>query len=156
DERKKRVNFSTPYVGAKPGVYIVNNSSPTKNISDLKVVGVQQGTTLASYLMTLKGIEIKYYPSFDTAMLDLKGGRVEAVFESLDVAAKYLDDKSQKVQVLDEPIFDNIIGQGTGIAFRKSDKELLAKVNKALAKAKETGFLNELAQKYGVRIDYGK
>lgn len=153
EERKKRVAFSTSYVDAKPAVYVINRANQSKAVKDLKVIGVQQGTTLLSYLNTLDGITIRQYPSFDTAMLDLGAGRLDAIFESLDVSAKYLEQERAKYSIAGEPVYSTIISNGTGIAVRKSDTKLLAQINQALAKAKETGFLQQLLTKYNLNMD---
>lgn len=155
DERKKRIDFSTPYIEAKPGVFIVNQNNAPGQVEQLKVVGVQQGTTLAVYLKQAlpKNVQIKMYPSFDTAMLDLKGGRVDAVFESIDVSAKYLNDQTNRVQVLGEPVYSDLISQGTAIAVRKGNTELLAQINAALEQARSQGLLTQLYAKYDLNQD---
>lgn len=151
DERKKRVNFTSAYIDPIPGVYIVNNNSPLKSVSELKNIGVQQGTTLQVYLQEhVPNVTLRTYPSFDTAMLDLKGGRVQTVFESLDVANKYLKDPSQRVKVLGQPVYNPMISQGLGIAVRKEDTALLEALNKSIAKLKADGTLEKLKEKYGI------
>ncbi|MFC6276265.1 substrate-binding periplasmic protein [Psittacicella hinzii] len=150
DERKKRVSFSTPYINPIPGVYVVSDNSKYKQVKELKVIGVQQGTTLAVYLQQQKGITIKTYPSFDTAMLDLKTGRIQAVFESEDVAQGYLTANKTKAHFLATKVFSPVVSQGIGIAVRHKDKQLLAAINKALAKAQSDGVLAKLKAKYKI------
>lgn len=149
DERKKRVEFSDVYVPAQKAGYIVNNNATYKNLGQLKTVGVQQGTTLAAYLRANTKYNIKLYPSFDTAMLDLKGRRIDAVFESIDVASKYLADAKQQVKTFDKLVSDPLISQGTAIAFRKNDP-LRLEVNKAIAKGEKSGYFAQLRKKYGI------
>ncbi|RIY33616.1 substrate-binding periplasmic protein [Psittacicella gerlachiana] len=152
DDRKKRVNFTVPYIEPSAAVYIVNEDSNLQSIDELKNIGVQQGTTLLSYLQSeKKNVQLKTYPSFDTAMLDLKGGRVQTVFESLDVASKYLNDKSQKVKVLGAPVYSPLISQGTGIAVRKGDTNLLNALNASIEKLKADGTIDKLKAKYGIK-----
>ncbi|WP_222987501.1 transporter substrate-binding domain-containing protein [Psittacicella hinzii] len=152
DERKKRVAFSTPYISPKPAVYIVNNNTKLKDPKQVKVLGVQQGTTLAAYLKATlpSNVQVRYYSSFDTAMLDLKGGRLDAVFESSDVAQKYLASENDLVKTLGAPVYSDLISQGVAIAVRPTDKTLLAEINQALVKAKETGLLDRLYVKYNI------
>ncbi|WP_222987502.1 ABC transporter substrate-binding protein [Psittacicella hinzii] len=151
DERKKRVNFTVPYVHPIPGVYLVNKESSYTNINELKTIGVQYGTTLQVYLDNQKlAGKLRTYPSFDTAMLDLKGGRVQTVFESLDVAGKYLNDPAQNLKVLGEPVYSPVISQGLGIAVRKDNPQLLEALNKAITTLEKNGTLKALKQKYNI------
>lgn len=151
DERKKRVAFSDTYVPPAYAVFLVPTNSKITDVNQIKNLGVQQGTTLATYLEKETNYKVNYYPSFDLSMLDLlAGSRVDAVFESYDVAAKYLKEKADQIKILGEPVLNPTISQGTAIALRPADNTLRQAVNQALARAEADGTLPALRAKYGL------
>lgn len=150
EERAKKVNFSIPYWVIKQ--VMVTKKGSTLTIEDLlkgkKTVGVQQGTSEAKWLKdeaAAQGwnLELRYYSSSPLAVEDVLNGRIDAAA---------MDDAPAKDAVSKKDV--QIVGnfgmhdEEFGYAVRKDDKELLEKVNKALAKLMAAPEWNELIKKY--------
>lgn len=150
EERAKKVNFSIPYWVIKQVMVTKKGSSLT--IEDLlngkKTIGVQQGTTEAKWLKAQaaeKGwnLELRYYSSSPLSVEDVLNGRIDAAA---------MDDAPAKDAVSKKGV--QIVGtfgmhpENFGYAVRKEDKELLEKVNEALAKLMKTPTWTELIKKY--------
>ncbi len=152
EERKQTVNFSDPYINA--GLVIVTRAGDNsiKGPEDLagKRVAVQINTTgdlAATEMQQEKGIKIAQIKRFNHAtdpFLELKNGAVEAIVMDLPVAG---------AQMKESPGLYKIVGEAFtteeyGFALRKSDTELLAKINQALATLKANGTYDKIYQKY--------
>jgi polar amino acid transport system substrate-binding protein len=150
EERAKKVDFSIPYWVIKQ-VMVTKKDSPL-TIDDLlstkKTIGVQQGTSEAKWLKDQaaeKGwnFELRYYSSSPLAVEDVLNGRIDAAA---------MDDAPAKDAVSKKAV--QIVGtfgmhdEEFGYAVRKDDKELLEKVNKALAKLMASPKWDELIKKY--------
>ena len=150
EERAQKVNFSIPYWVIKQ-VMVTKKDSPL-TIEDLlkgkKIIGVQQGTSEAKWLKEQaaeKGwnLELRYYSSSPLAIEDVLNGRI---------AAAAMDDAPAKDAASKKDV--EIVGtfgmhdEEFGYAVRKDDKELLEKVNKALAKLMTTPAWNEMIEKF--------
>ncbi len=150
EERAKKVSFSTPYWVIKQ-VMVAKKDSPLTIdmiLKGKKTIGVQQGTSEAKWLKAEApkngwNFELRYYSSAPLAVEDVLNGRIDAAAMD-DAPAK---DASSKKAV-------HIVGtfgmgdEQFGYAVRKEDKELLAKVNNALAKLMKTATWHELIKKY--------
>jgi len=150
EERAKKVSFSIPYWVIKQVMVTKKDSALT--IEDIlkgkKTVGVQQGTSEAKWLKAEaaeKGwdFELRYYSSSPLAVEDVLNGRIDAAA---------MDDAPAKDAVSKKDV--QIVGtfgmhdEEFGYAVRKEDKELLEKVNKALAMLMATPTWNEMIMKY--------
>lgn len=150
EERAQKVNFSIPY-------WIIQQVMVTKKDSALtieellkgkKIIGVQQGTSEAKWLKAQaaeKGwnFELRYYSSSPLAVEDVLNGRIAAAAMD-DAPAK---DAASKKDVQIVGTF-GMHDEEFGYAVRKEDKELLEKVNKALAKLMATPAWNEMIEKF--------
>lgn len=144
------------YVISKPyydntQVLVVKKDSGIASSADLagKVVAVQLGTSgealLNGDLASLKDTfaELVTSQSFLMCFTELEGGAVDAVLVDLPVAASYTADKPE-LEVLNE----NMGAEQYGLAFRKDDAELCAKIEDAVAVLVENGTYQEIAAKY--------
>jgi len=120
-----------------------------KNLEDLagKTVGVETGTTAAEYLGKYVkehkvNIKIKRYTSYVLAVQDLVNGRIDAVM--LDVPVAKMFTKKYPVVIA----FIVKTGEKYGSAIRKSDTELLNKLNQALKEIMNSPEWNKLVEKY--------
>lgn len=150
EERAKQVNFSIPYWVIKQ-VMVTKKDSPL-TVDDIltgkKTVGVQQGTSEAKWLKeeaAKKGwnLELRYYNSAPLAVEDVLNGRIDAAAMD-DAPAK---DAAGKKDVKIVGTF-GMHDEEFGYAVRKEDKELLEKVNAALAKLMATPEWTALIEKY--------
>jgi len=154
DERALAVTFSDPYF--KSGQVIMSHKDAgIKGPDDLagKNVSVQVNTT-GQYAMEklnekFKGegkklVNIKKFKSTPDAINEVKVGGAVACVIDLPVAAEHMKANPGDPFVIGEPI--NV--EYLGMALRKEDTELHAKVNRALAALKASGKYDELYAQY--------
>ena len=150
EERKEKVRFSKPYYQVPSAFF-----APTDNKFDANQVkgtriGVQRATVHDKYLTQLKKeAEIVRYTTADDMVIDLEGGRLDAIFVDAPVGADMLKGKAKFAQVgemVTQPI--SIFGEGIAAAFRKRNKDLEQKVSVALDKLKANGTYDKIMKKY--------
>ncbi|WP_028356867.1 transporter substrate-binding domain-containing protein [Brackiella oedipodis] len=156
DERKRAVAF-TDKVWATPNVLIGKEGvdiNTTPEATAGKDIGIQQGTTQDKYASKyFTKANIRRYKTFEDALNDLKTGRVVAIFADGGVANEFLKSDAGKGYVLLGDTLQNdadkdIFGAGTGFAVRKSDKDLLNDLNKALQEIHDDGTYEKLNKQY--------
>ena len=149
EKRAKKVLFSEGYYNTpsawfgKKGMGL--DVSSKEALTDKKI-GVQRGTLQDNYVTDNFGsvVEVKRYTTADDLVLDLTGGRLDAVFLDFPVGEKTILNNDDF-----ETLGENIpVGDGIGVAFRPRDKELANKFNKALKKLKEDGTYDKIMKKY--------
>jgi len=82
-------------------------------------------------------------------VVDLEGGRLDAIFVDAPVGEDMLKGKAkfaQSGEMVTQPI--SIFGEGIAAAFRKRDKDLAEKVTVALDKLKANGTYDKIMKKY--------
>ncbi|MDX1475482.1 MAG: transporter substrate-binding domain-containing protein, partial [Reinekea sp.] len=148
EERQKRVLFSAPYY-TTPSAFFAPGAFDPANAKG-KRIGVQRATIQDTYLTEfLADSEIVRYTTADDMVVDIKGGRLDAMFVDAPVGLEMLGDSADIKQVGDfvkEPV--RIFGEGVGAAFRKRDTELADKVSAALEKIKASGKYDEIMNRY--------
>jgi polar amino acid transport system substrate-binding protein len=150
DERKQNILFTNPYMANKQ-IIIVQPNSKIKTKADLagKVVGTQEGSSSVDAINAEPAVaktfkELKKYPDFVAALLDLKSGRVEAVVVDEVVGRYYISKKPGEYTV----IADNFGAEEYGVGLRKGDTELQGKLQKALDDMKKEGKSAEISKKW--------
>lgn len=148
-EREKQVLFTKPYYD-NSALFIAQKGKVT-DVAALKGkrVGVQNGTTHQKYL-TDKHPEITTVPydSYQNAILDLKSGRVDAVFGDTAVVNDWLKQNDELAAVGDKVTDKDYFGTGLGIAVRQQNTELQGKFNAALDKIKQDGTYETIYKKW--------
>ncbi|RPJ54246.1 MAG: basic amino acid ABC transporter substrate-binding protein [Methanobacteriota archaeon] len=154
DERKEKVNFSAPY-------WVVNQDVVARNASNITledvlagkaVIGTQRGCTAAMWIeenlvntSKMPAGNLKTYDNTPLAVNDLEAGRIDAVMYDDLVLKDIIEGKAIKrigfVETKEE----------FGIAVRKADAELLAKINTGLARLKADPAWTALIAKYEMR-----
>ncbi len=155
DERKERVNFSTPYF-SPTGSFVARKSTniaATPEGLKGKAVGVQKGTSFEKYLnQQYKGIiKLKTYPSFQNVMLDLKADRLDAALGDTPIIDDWLknNDAKKLFALVGKPVEDaEVFGVGFGIALKKGNTALLEKINNGLASIKKDGTYEKILLNY--------
>ena len=143
EERRKRVNFTFPYVVAKQMV-VVRVDSPVEKNADLadKRIGVQHGTTGDMYVS--KNIkEPERFSDGPMAIAALLIGKVDVVVIDNEPAKEFLK-KHSKLRMLKDPL----TYEEYAFAFNKRNPELLAKFNEELEKMIQSGEVNEIIEFY--------
>ena len=176
DERKKSIDFTDPY-SATPAAFVAAKSSPLAAMPDNgkvinltkdkaggdaalkalraalkgKTIGVQVSTTHATFLGdNFKDVAtIKEYKTTDERDLDLKSGRIDAELDDQPALTSVLDKPDAKDYAFFGPQFTGgDFGVGAGMGIRKSDADLTAKFNGALAAAFADGSIKKSSLKW--------
>ncbi|WP_036222553.1 basic amino acid ABC transporter substrate-binding protein [Mesoaciditoga lauensis] len=150
NERQKIVDFSDPYWYANQDVIVKKDSN--FNVTVLcgnHTIGVQTGTTgdlwVSDNLVKagyLNKNNVKRYQSFIYSLQALLNGSVDANVLDSPVAERFAEMKPVKI------VATLVTGESYGIAVRKGNSELLAKINDGLKKVKSSGEMTKLIDKY--------
>ena len=148
-EREKQVLFSKPYYDNS--ALFITQKGKVADVAGLKGkrVGVQNGTTHQKYLGDKHSdITTVPYDSYQNAILDLKNGRIDAVFGDTAVVNEWLK-QNQNLTALGEKVTDKAyFGTGLGIAVRQGNSALQQKFNAALDKVKADGTYKTIYSKW--------
>lgn len=148
-ERQQQVTFTQPYYDN--AAQFIAQKGKVASIDALKGkrVGVQNGTTHQKYLMDqYKDITTVPYDSYQNAILDLKNGRLDAVFGDTAVVNEWLKQNDTLTSIGDNVTDKNYFGIGLGIAVRQGNDELAQKFNAALDKIKQDGTYQSIYNKW--------
>ena len=146
DARAKQVLFSDAYYDSTAR-YVTLKGKAT--LESAKNVGVQNGTTFQQYTVAeTKQYTTKAYASLQSAILDLKSGRIDMIFGDTAVLADMIS-KEPEMQFVGEKVANKkYFGNGLGIAMHKSNKELAEQLNKGLAAIKANGEYQKIYDKW--------
>jgi polar amino acid transport system substrate-binding protein len=150
EERKGTMDFTAPYFDAVQLIAVKENSKVAK-FADLKKlkVGVQTGTTgdeAVSKLLGKTNTNIKRFESTPLALKELEAGGVDAVVADNGVVIHYVaNNPGGKFKTVSDKEF---VPEQYGIALKKGNTELLAKLDKGLADIKADGTYDEIYKKY--------
>ena len=146
DARAKQVLFSDAYYDSTAS-YVALKGKAT--LESAKNVGVQNGTTFQQYTVAeTKQYTTKAYASLQSAILDLKSGRIDMIFGDTAVLADMIS-KEPEMQFVGEKVANKkYFGNGLGIAMHKSNKELAEQLNKGLAAIKANGEYQKIYNKW--------
>lgn len=151
--RKEVIDFSDPIYTYGEGLIVPKaDTKDYKGIPDLKgyVVGAQVGTAYVEPLQ--KGgvvSEVKIYKTIPDILSDVNAGRIQAGFADLPIVAYNLQ-QGLFPQVRLVRTYQPTISGSLGIGVRKSDGELLKKINTSLAKLKADGTVAKILGKWGL------
>ena len=141
-ERAENMLFSNPYYTAGQIVVVAKDDTTFTGKDDLTgTVGSQLGTTGNMEVDALAGVTSKPYDDIGLAMQDLMNGQISAVICDSPVGISYVNANPDKLKTVGE-MFTT---ESYGVAFAKSQTELQAKINEALAKVKAEGLIDEYA-----------
>ena len=147
-ERQQQINFTDYYFPPDPSRFL-SKADKTFDYTALKglKIGAQTDTIQADYIdQHFKADNtILKYGTQDQELADLNNGNLDLVFIDGSVAWPTADGSKGALKT-DGP--DILIGNGAGIGLRKSDTDLLTKLNTALAAMKADGSIDALIAKY--------
>lgn len=148
DERKKSMDFSTPYFKVRQALIVPKNSA-VKTLPELKgqKVGGQIGTTGYFAIKAAEGVEAKSYDEVGLAMEDLNVGRIAAVVCDDPVAAQYAMNQYKDTLKI-AAIIETGAVEFYGIAVNKGNKESLDLINKGIEAVIASGKDKELQKKW--------
>lgn len=148
EERKQSVSFSDPYYITSEQIVVNKQNYEINKLSDLR--GKRVATLPASLayhiLEDVGDVQIKIYDEEVNAYEDLAAGdRLDAVLLDLPIA-QYYAKHNPKLKFVGPPIGR----MEYGIAFRKEDKELRKKVNKAIEALIKDGTLQRILENWSL------
>lgn len=148
-ERQEQVSFTSTYYDNS--AVLITTKQKAAAMADLngKKIGLQNGTTHQKYL-TEKHPEVTVvaYDSYQNAVLDLKSGRLDAVFGDTAVIAEWLKTSDELVSVGEEITDPDFFGTGLAIAVRQNNDALLEQLNKGLQTIKDNGTYQTIYNKW--------
>ncbi|WP_253288265.1 transporter substrate-binding domain-containing protein [Paraeggerthella sp.] len=152
ETRKKSYNFSRPYYTDHIGV-LVKKSSGIADLAGLdgKTVGVALSATTREKLAQAGdeiGIHMRFaeYSTYPEIKIALVTGRVDAFSVDRSILNGYVDDSTMLLTTQFAP-------QEYGVATKKSNVELAAQVDDAIAAMQADGTLDELYARWGLSED---
>lgn len=150
-DRQKKVDFSNTYYDSGLVVLVKEGNNDIKGIDDLtkdmKVASQIQTTGGDKANELAKAGKIKesvILDQFDTCVLQVINGDVDAVIIDKPVAAQYIKKQPGKVKMVGE----TLNAESYGFAVQKGNKELLDKINEGLQNMIDNGTYDELYDKW--------
>ncbi|MCM2534331.1 transporter substrate-binding domain-containing protein [Neobacillus pocheonensis] len=150
DERKKVVDFSTPYFNAGLTVVVKKDNTTIKSVDDLKgkTVAVKKGTTGSKYALDNAdklGIKVVQFNDSPAMFQEVANGNADALIEDYPVISYAIAQKDLGLKI----VGDRLNGDKYGIAVLKGqNKDLLAKIDKGLAELQKDGTYDKILKKY--------
>ncbi|MDQ1000617.1 glutamine transport system substrate-binding protein [Neobacillus niacini] len=150
DERKKIVDFSTPYFDAGLIVVVKEDNTTIKSVDDLKgkKVAVKKGTTGATYAVNNAqklGLEVVQFNDSPAMFQEVSNGNADALIEDYPVISYAIAQKDLGLKL----VGDRLNGDQYGIAVLKGEnQELLEKINNGLAELKKDGTYDKIIKTY--------
>lgn len=151
--RLEAVNFTKPYYQA--GAVLVapkaSDLAPTAESLAGKSLGVQRASTYAALIdARFPKADVRLYDKVENHNLDLVTGRIDGVVAQRIAMSKWLEsDDGAAFEIKGEAMLDpEILGLGAGIAVRKDDADLLARLDAALATIKANGVYDEINDRF--------
>jgi polar amino acid transport system substrate-binding protein len=152
--RKEVIDFSDPVYTYGEGLVVPKTD--TKDyaaLEDLKgeIVGAQVGTAFVDALKkTGLFSEVKAYDTIPDILRDVNTGRLKAGFADYPILAYNLKQGGfPEVRLVAS--YKPIVVGTVGIGVRKTDSDLLKKINASLAKLKADGTVDKILDKWGLK-----
>jgi len=148
EARAKEVAFTKPYVMDGQIAVINFKEKRFKSLADLKgvKVGTQKGSSGIQAVKKLANApaELKEYDDYPKALLDLEAGRIDVVVVDNVTGRDFIAKRPGKFKTVPGMISK----EPFGIAFRKADNDLRAKVQVTLDKMVKDGTMKKLSKKW--------
>lgn len=146
EERLKSKEMSDPYYVTSQAIAVRKDNETIKGPEDLrgKTVAVQIGTTGDLAVSEMEGVTVKRFDTIDKAYMEVLNRRADAVVNDLSEVA-------YRMKILPDMKIVGTFREGEeryGVTMRKGEVELLAAINEALRKIKESGKYDEIYQKW--------
>ncbi len=146
-EHEEAVLFSVPYYVTGLQLCVRKNEFLIGSVEDCKgkVVGTLKESQAFYLLDSLKGVDIRAYPTEVNGFDDLVNGRLDAVLFDAPVALYYGAPRPEVKFI--KPEISRI---AYGFAFSKDKKELLDQVNAVLMKMRQNGELHRILNRWNL------
>jgi cystine transport system substrate-binding protein len=146
EERKKKYDFSDPYIASKAVLIVKADNDTIKGFADLK--GKKSAQSLTSNFGKLakdSGAELVANDGFDQSIQLVLQGRADA---TINDSLSFLDFKKQKPDAPVKIAATKDDADYSGVIVRKGQADLVTAINKALADIKADGTYEKISQKY--------
>ncbi|MSN25349.1 MAG: transporter substrate-binding domain-containing protein [Geobacter sp.] len=149
EERKKKYDFSDPYIQIGQILVVPKADAHSKKISDLKgkKLGAQIGTTGAFEIKKNDGVELKTYDEIGLAFEDMAAGRISGVVCDEPTAAHFALQKKEYAAKF-KIVGDAFTHEGYGITVKKGNTALVAQLNKGIKAVKAKKIDEQLRKKW--------
>jgi polar amino acid transport system substrate-binding protein len=152
--RKEVIDFSDPIYTYGEGLVVPKSDAKDyAGYDDFKgqVVGAQVGTAFVDALKkTAQFSDVRAYDTIPDILRDVNAGRLKAGFADYPILAYNLKQGAFPDVRIVESYKPTIMGS-VGIGLRKSDQELLGRINISLAKLKANGTVTKILDKWGLK-----
>ncbi len=147
DERKQKVLFSDPYYESGLAIVVREDNQDIHTFQDLKgkKVAVQIGTTSATEIHKIEGVEAKELNTPADCFMELKTGGVDAVVNDRPVNDYYITKSNTKGV---KGLQDFLTAEDYGIAINKERQDLQKEINAAFKKLKDNGEYQKIYDKW--------
>jgi len=146
DARLKSIDFSSPYYRSGAQLF-VSKKSKIKSIKDCnkKKIGVTLGTTFEKWVRkNVPDADVRTYKGVPDMILEAATGRIDGFITDKLVGAMAIKDKGAPVKLAGDLLYE----EKMGIALRKNNPKLKAKINEALAAMKKDGTYKKISVKW--------
>nr|WP_320012754.1 transporter substrate-binding domain-containing protein [uncultured Desulfobulbus sp.] len=153
EKRKKAVAFTDKYYEESGSFVIRKDSGQQISPEGLKgkKIGVQNSTTWESYIKnTYPDAQVVFFEDDNRGCFDLLSGRIDTYLAQSYFMSEWVKKPEAKNLVIaGDPVRDTrSIGEGIGIALKKSNTELKKELNEALAAIIADGTYQQIASSY--------
>lgn len=154
DERKKQVDFSSPYLENSQIIVVLEDSAiQTKEDLSGKVVSAQQSSSAVDAINSdesnivekFADQEVVLYPSNNDVFNDLASGRSEAIVVDETLGRYYM---KQNEDISYRVLEDNFGEEEYAVGMRKEDDKLTEAIDNTLNEIKEDGTFDEIYEKW--------
>lgn len=146
EARKKKYDFSEPYIASKAVLIVKKDDDSIKSFADLKGKKAAQSlTSNFGKIAEKNGAELIGTDGFDQSIQLVLTGRADA---TINDSLSFLDFKKHKPDAPVKIVATEANADYSGVIIRKGEPELLAAINKALAEIKADGTYEAISKKY--------
>lgn len=154
DERKKQVDFSSPYLENSQIIIVLEDSEiQTKEDLSGKVVAAQQSSSAvdavnadeSNIIEEFANEEVVLYPSNNDVFNDLASERSDAIVVDETLGRYYMN---QNEDISYRVLEDNFGEEEYAVGMRKEDDKLTEAINQALEEMKEDGTYDKIYAKW--------
>ena len=152
DKRKENMLFSNPYMDNRQIIFVKKGNTAVTDEKSLagKTVGTQSAGTAEEYIDATDFYknevkEVKKYPDYVAAFMDLENGRLDAVIGDEIVGRYYMSKHPEELEAL-----DIVVGPVSefGIAFAKDNTVLQGEVQKVMDEMKADGTMAKVSNEW--------
>lgn len=147
EDRKREILFSEPYFITYEQMTVRKENQDIQSLDDApkKISGTLKNSLAERILLSQGEVEVRGYDSQTTVYEDLANGRLDFVLLDHPIAV-YYGSSDPKLKSVGRPLAEMTYG----IAVRKTETGLHAKINRALAELKKEGKLREIYDRWGI------